>query len=67
MLNSVNNCYLSFLALVSTCLVSKHIKIKIYKTVIVPVVLCGWEMRDFIVREGYRVGVFKNRVLGKIL
>jgi hypothetical protein len=42
-LNSGNACYYSFQNLLSSCLISKDLKIKIYKTVIFPVVLYGCE------------------------
>ena len=49
-------------------LLSKNIKIKIYRTIILPVVLYGCEtwsltMRE---REGRRLRVFENRVLRRI-
>jgi hypothetical protein len=37
-----------------------------YKTIILPVVLYGCETRSLTLREEYRVGVFKNRVLRRI-
>jgi hypothetical protein len=40
-LNSGNACYYSVQNLLSSCLISKNLKIKIYKTVILPVVLYG--------------------------
>jgi hypothetical protein len=40
----------------------KNIKIEIYKTVILPVVLCGCET----LREEHRLRVFENRVLRRI-
>jgi hypothetical protein len=42
-LNSGNACYYSIQNLLSSRLVSKNLKIKIYKTVILPVVLYGCE------------------------
>jgi uncharacterized membrane protein YgaE (UPF0421/DUF939 family) len=42
-LNSGNACYYSLQNLLSSRLMSKNLKIKIYKTVILPVVLCGCE------------------------
>jgi sorting nexin-29 len=42
-LNSGNSCYYSVQNLLSSCLISKNLKIKIYKTVILPVVLYGCE------------------------
>jgi hypothetical protein len=45
---------------------SKNIKIRIYKTIILPVVLYGCETLSLTLREEYRLKVFQNRVL-KIL
>jgi hypothetical protein len=42
-LNLGNNCYLSFQCLLSSCLLSRNVKVKIYKTIILPVVLYGCE------------------------
>jgi hypothetical protein len=39
---------------------------KMYKTVILPVVHYGWETWFLTLREGHRVRVFENRVLRKI-
>jgi len=40
-------------------------KIKIYLTIILPVVLYGWETPSLRLREEYRLGVFENIVLRK--
>jgi hypothetical protein len=42
-LNSENACYYSVQNLLSSLLISKNLKIKIYKTVILPIVLYGCE------------------------
>jgi hypothetical protein len=42
---------------------SKNVKIRIYKTIILPVVLYGCETWSLILREEHRGGVFENRVL----
>jgi hypothetical protein len=47
----------------SSCLVSKKVKIKIYKTVILPVVLYGCETWCLTLREEHRPRVFEKRVL----
>jgi hypothetical protein len=47
-------------------LLSKNIKIRLYKTVIFPVVLYGCETRPLILREEHRLRVFENRVLRRI-
>jgi hypothetical protein len=50
----------------SSRLISKNLKIKIYKTVILPVVLYGCETWSLTLREEHRLRVFENRVLRKI-
>jgi hypothetical protein len=65
-LNSGNACYYSVQNLLSSCLVSKNLKIKIYKTVILPVVLYGRETLSLTLREEHRLRVFENRVLRRI-
>jgi hypothetical protein len=45
---------------------SKNIKIKTYRTVIVPVVLYGCETWSLTLRENRRLRMFENRVLKKI-
>jgi hypothetical protein len=47
-------------------LVSKHIKIKIYKTIILPVVLYGCETWSFTLMKEHGLRVFENRVLRRI-
>jgi hypothetical protein len=47
-------------------LLFKNIKIKIYRTVILPVVLYGCETWSLTSTEGHRVRVFENRVLRRI-
>jgi hypothetical protein len=44
-------------------LLSKNIKIKIYKTIILPVVQYGCETWSQALREGHRLRVFENRAL----
>jgi hypothetical protein len=45
---------------------SKNLKIKIHKTVILPVVLYGWVPWSLTLREEHRLRVSENRVLRKI-
>ena len=52
--------------LLSSSLLSKHFKIKIYRTIILPVVLYGCETWSLILREEHRLRVFENRVLRRI-
>jgi hypothetical protein len=47
-------------------LLSKILKIRIYKTIILPVVLYGCETRSLTLREEHRLGVFENRMLKRI-
>jgi hypothetical protein len=65
-LNSGNACYYSVQNLLSSRLISKNLKTKIYKTVIVPVVLYGCETWSLTLREEHRLRVFENRVLRRI-
>jgi hypothetical protein len=50
----------------SSHLQSKHVKIRIYKTTILPVVLYGCETWSLTLREEHRLRVFENRVLRRI-
>jgi hypothetical protein len=45
---------------------SKYIKIRIYKTIILPVVLYGCETLSLTFREEHRLRVFENRMLKRI-
>jgi len=47
-------------------LLSKNIKIKIYRGIILPVVLYGREAWSLTLREEHRLRVFQNRVLREI-
>jgi hypothetical protein len=47
-------------------LLSKNLKIIIYRTIILPVVLYGCETWSLTLREEYRLRVFENRVLRRI-
>jgi hypothetical protein len=49
----------------SSLLLCKYLKIKIYKTIL-PVVLYGCETCSVTPREDYRLRVFENRVLRRI-
>jgi hypothetical protein len=50
----------------SASLLSRNVKVKIYKTIILPVVLYGCETWSLILREKHRLRVFENRVLRRI-
>jgi hypothetical protein len=47
-------------------LLSKNLKIRIYKTIILPAVLYGCETWSLTLREGYRLRVLENKVLRRI-
>jgi hypothetical protein len=65
-LKSVNACLLSVQNLLSSRLLSRNIKIEIYRTIIMPVVLYGYETWSLTLREKRRLRVFENRVLRRI-
>ena len=52
--------------LLSSRLLSKNLKIKIYRTIILPVVLYGCETWSLTLREERRLRVFENRVLRRV-
>jgi hypothetical protein len=45
---------------------SRNIQIRIYKTIILPVVLYGCKTWSLTLREEHRLRVFENRVLRRI-
>jgi hypothetical protein len=51
---------------ITFCLLSKNVKVRIYKTIILPVVLYGCETWSLTVREEHKLRVFENRVLRRI-
>jgi len=61
-----NACYYSVRNLLSSRLLSKNLKIKIYRTIILPVVLYGCETWSLTLREERRLRVFENRVLRRV-
>ena len=65
-LKSGNACYHLVQNLLSSSLLSQNLKIKIYRTIILPVVLCGCEAWSLTLREEHRLKVFENRVLRRI-
>jgi len=52
--------------LLSSSLLSKNLQIKIYRTIILPVVLYGCETWSLILRDERGLRVFENRVLRRI-
>ena len=65
-LKSENACYHSVQNLLSSSLLSKNLKIKIYRTIILPVVLYGCETWSLTLREEHRLRAFEIRVLRRI-
>ena len=65
-LKSGNGCYNSVQNLLSSSLLSKNLKIKIYRTIILPIVLYGCETWSLTLREERRLRVFENRMLSVI-
>jgi hypothetical protein len=65
-INSRNACYHSVQNLSFLCLMSKNVKIRLYKTIILPVVLYGCNTWSLTLREQQRLWVFENRVRRRI-
>jgi hypothetical protein len=65
-LNLGNAWYCLVQSLLSSCLLSRNVKVNIYKTIILPVVLYGCETWSLTLREEHRWRVFENRVLRRI-
>jgi hypothetical protein len=47
-------------------MLSRNLKIRIYKTIILPLVLYGCETWSLTLKEEHRLRVFENRVLRRI-
>jgi len=65
-MKSENACYHSVENVLSSSWLSKNIKLKIYRNIILPVVLYGCETWSFTLREVRRLRVFENRVLRRV-
>jgi hypothetical protein len=65
-INSGNACYHSVQSLLSSRLLSRNVMVKMYKTIILPVVLYGCETWFLTLREENRLRVFENRVVRRI-
>jgi hypothetical protein len=65
-LNSGNACYHSVQSLLSYRLLSRNIKVKVWNTIILPVVLYGCGTWCLTLREEQRLSVFENRALRRI-
>jgi len=63
---SGNACCYSVHNLLSSSLLSKNMKVKIYRTIILPFVLYGCETWSPTVSKEHRLRVFGNRVLRKM-
>jgi hypothetical protein len=59
--NSGNACYHSVQSLLSSRLLSRNVKVKIYETIILPAVLYGCETWSLTLREECILRVFENR------
>jgi hypothetical protein len=64
-LKSGNACYHS-VRILSSSLLSKNLKIKIYRTIILAIVLYGCKTWSLTLREERRLRVFENRMFRKI-
>jgi hypothetical protein len=65
-LKSGSTCYHSVQNLLSASFLSKNVKIKIYRNIILPPVLYGCETWSLTLKEERRPRVYENRVLRKI-
>jgi sorting nexin-29 len=65
-LNSGNVFYHSVQSLLSSRLLSRNVKVKIYKIIILPAVSYGCETWSLTLRKQHRLRVFENRVLRRI-
>jgi hypothetical protein len=65
-LNTGNGCYHLVQSLLSSHLLSRNLKVKIYKNIILPVILYGCETWLLTLKEEHRLRVFENRVLRRI-
>ena len=59
-----NSCYYS--VQLSLRLPSKNLKIKMYETIILPVVLYGFEVWPLKLKEECRLSIFEDRILWRI-
>jgi hypothetical protein len=62
-----NACYYAVQNLLSSSLLSETLKIRIYRTMILPVVLFGCETWSLTLREERRLRMFENRVLRRVV
>ena len=65
-LKSGNACYHSVQSILSSSLLPKNLKIKIYRTIILPFVVCGCETWSLTLKEERRLRMVENRALRRI-
>ena len=65
-MKSGNACYHSLQNLLSSSLLPTYLKIKLYRTLIMSLVLYGCETWSLTLKEERRLRVFENRVLRRI-
>jgi hypothetical protein len=65
-LNLENACFHAVQNIFSSRLLSRNVKIKIYKAIILPVILYGCETWSLTLREEHGLRVFENRLLRRI-
>ena len=65
-LASGNACFYSVQKLLTSRLISRKLKLKIYRTVILPVILYGCESWSTTVADEQKLRVFENKILRKI-
>lgn len=61
-----NRCYFSFQRLLKSSLITRKLKLLVYKTIIKPVVLYGSETWTMTSRDGNRLNVWERKILRKI-
>ena len=59
-------CYSQLESIFVSCMYTVNLKINIYRIIILPDVLYGYETWSLILREEHRLRVFENRVLRRI-
>jgi hypothetical protein len=64
--NSGNACYHSVQNPLSSRLLSKNVKIRTKKSIILLVILCGYKTSSLILREELRLRMFENMMLRRI-
>jgi hypothetical protein len=65
--NSGNAYYHAVRNLLPSCLLSKNVKIKLYKTIVLPVVFYEYETWFLLLSQEHRLRMFENRMLRRML